>query len=363
MSTLVGIITTHRVHNCGSFLQAYALQVVIKQLGCRSEYIDYVPNGGQTINRYDAPVHFRNIMHFLIRDIWHRRWDLAKNDLELLRWDWMLRKKLNLTCKTYTTLDDLSASCPKYDYYMVGSDQVWNERFMQNDSAYMLSFAPKGSKRVSYASSVANLHWTNKFEECVREFLSTFYKISCRERANASLIGEILKKEVVAVLDPVMLLSAEEWLHLLDIERFKSNKGGYILFFMLNYMQDIHQSALSVLDEAMCENPELVVWSDKAIFGRDSRIVEMDTPSSFVNTIKNACLVISDSFHAVTFSLLFNVPVIRVDTKRDTDVRIEDLCQRVATLKGNYYHLDNAKMKAERDASYTFLRGALGLKK
>lgn len=360
MSTSVGIITTHRVHNCGSFLQAYALQVVIKRLGCRSEYIDYAPKSeGQTINRYDVPVRFCNIMHFLIRDIWHRRWNLAKNDLKLLRWDWMLRTKLNLTCKTYTTLDDLTAFCPEYDRYMVGSDQVWNERFMQNDSAYMLSFAPEGRKKISYASSVANIHWTNKFEECVREFLSTFYKISCREKINACLLGEVLKKKVVAVLDPVMLLEPKEWSQLLGIEDSKSDERGYILFLLYNYMHDIHQLALSVLDEAIRENPKLVVWSNRYISGRDSHIVEMDTPPSFVKIIRNADLVISDSFHAVAFSLLFNVPVMRVDAKSDTDVRIEDLCQRVATQDGKVYTLDKEKFEAERTFSYTFLREAL----
>ena len=359
MHTSVGIITTHRVHNCGSFLQAYALQTAIKQWGYRIKFIDYVPyRRGSSINRFDAPVLLSHILHYLIRDILHRRWALVIDDIKLLRWNWMLRTKLYLTRKTFTSIDSLSVFCPKCDIYVVGSDQVWNERFMHNDSAYMLSFAPEGSRKFSYASSVANVQWSNDFKDLIRKHLTSFDKISCREKVNAHTLSLLINKEVSAVLDPVMLLSADDWLRLLNIKT-SNYEGGYILFFTYNYMQDIHQLSLSVLDEAIRDNPGKAVWSYKAIHGRNIRIVEMDTPATFVNTIKNAHLVISDSFHAIAFSLLFNVPVMRVDTNGKSDVRIEDLCQRVATFDGSLYRLDSKKMKEELAYSRHFLHEAL----
>lgn len=360
MGASVGIITTHRVHNCGSFLQAYALQVALKQMGFSSEYIDYIPvKKEQSINRFDAPVRFQTIMHLLLRDIWHRRWAFLRDDFKLLHWECLLNLKLSLSRRTFMSFEDLSTSCPKYDYYMVGSDQVWNERFMQNDAAFMLAFAPKGSKKISYASSIANTNWTNRFVESAVEHLTSFKKISCRERANAEAIARLIEREVTAVLDPVMLLSTDMWLRLLRIEKTKSRKSGYIFFFMLGYMQDVHQMALSVLDDAASENPELTVWSNIAVSGIDARIIEINTPSSFVKIISNANLVISDSFHAVAFSLLFNVPIMRVDAKSSTDVRIEDLCQRITFLRDNKYCLDVDKLEKERAVSLAFLRESL----
>lgn len=360
MNGSTGILTTHRVHNCGSFLQAYALQVTLKRMGYKSEYIDYIPTAkGQSLNRYDAPVRFRTIIRYLARDVWHRRWKFVQDDIKLLRWEWMLRSKLNISRRTYATLDDLVNNCPVYDRYIVGSDQVWNERFTKNDTAFMLSFAPVRSRKISYASSVGNTHWESKFEENVKKHLSSFYKISCRERANSHTIGELLKKEVASVLDPVLLLTPDIWLHLLRIKESKSKYDSYIFFFMLDYMQDIRQQALSVLKDATHNNSESVVWSNKTIPEIDARIVEIDTPSSFVKTIQNARLVISDSFHAIAFSLLFNVPVMRVDTQGKTDVRIDDLCQRIAFSEGNTYCLDNDKYEKEKAASLSFLRDAL----
>lgn len=358
MRKSVGIITTHRTYNFGSFLQAYALQHILELLGYDCEYIDYIPFSSQTLSRYDAPVYSRYIWHCFLRDILHGRWRLVLEDIAKFRWEKMIRKRLHLTNHIFSTIDELTNNCPQYDYYIVGSDQVWNEKFSNNDPAFFLSFAPNWGRKISYASSIANKHWSDSFRHSIKKNLVSFHSISCREEVNAKELEKELKRKVTAVLDPVLLLSAKEWQCLTGLES-TGHKRPIIFFFFLDYMQDFRSEALSILDDTVRHNPALSVISNIPLPREYARTIEFTTPEAFLKTVNDSQLLISDSFHAITFALLFNSSVIRVDTKKkERDVRIDDLCHRIAIENDNIYVLDHEKLVAEKNKSLNYLRQA-----
>lgn len=144
----VGIITMHRVLNCGSALQAYALQEVINQMGFNVEIIDYIyPNS------YHKSLIKRKPASFLYRLI-----DTTYtwvNKLFIARLFKPFRNRfLKLSKKKYKDIKSLRSDPPKYDYYIAGSDQIWNPKYVGIDTNFFLGFI-ESNEKFSYASSLS----------------------------------------------------------------------------------------------------------------------------------------------------------------------------------------------------------------
>lgn len=127
---------------------------------------------------------------------------------------------------------------------IAGSDQLWNPTYLKGDSAFMLSFAP-GIPKMSIASSFAVSELPPEFIEKYRKHLSSFSAISVRENSGVRIIRETLSLNVDSrvVLDPTLLLSADEWMDSLKITRAKSPER-YILMYLLSYALDPYPAAL-----------------------------------------------------------------------------------------------------------------------
>lgn len=349
----VGILTMHRVHNCGSYLQAYALQQAIETMGCDCEIIDYLyPNEqhGQNFNYY--PITFRNSVHHIWHNIFHGRWKLVQKQVHEMRWAMMLNKKLELSPKSYATADELVSNPPQYDVYVLGSDQVLNERFTRNDQTFLMSFVPEGKKSVSYASSAPNVQFSEIYQEQMKALMSRYSAISTRERESAKVIGEMLNRDVDSHVDPVFLLSKEEWEQKL---RFKQKSGGYVLYYVLNYMGDIAREAIDMLMKDIAEGRRVhanIPLGEQ----RYERLKEM-FPCEFVKTIANAEYVVTDSFHATAIALLFNVPVMPIVANSAQDIRISDIDKRLGEpdAKG-FMHSQESKIREEREKAICYLR-------
>ena len=251
-----------------------------------------------------------------------------------------------------------------FDYFVTGSDQVWNFTFKLDNDTMFLNFTQSPHK-ISYAASIGMRELSKEEIEYTSKSLSSFKAISVRENDAKDLIQPLVDKPVEVVLDPTLMLTADEWDKVIKKPKF-IKKEKFILQYVLG-----SDSRL----------PSTAEWTEICGNNKPPRIVDIRNenseeyycgPAEFVWMIKNSEFVVTDSFHAVVFSLLYHKPVLvlQAGTSRlDMNGRFETLCQKLnisfETLTSkekfrtvNYGEIET-RLQAERSASLRFLEEAL----
>lgn len=297
----IGIITYHHYYNFGTMLQALALQEKVEQLGYRAELIDFKQDN--SLSRYEMiklrikrmPVYIKERKKYrVLAD--SREKIKEKNEL----FEQFYKTYLHVGKKKYTTTQQLMENPPVYDGYIVGSDQTWNPFVAHSPEAFFLPFVENKSKKGSYGPSLAVKSLSDEKEKEYRKKLSSFSFLSCREQDGAQLLSRITQKEVKCVLDPTLLLSAEEWEKYCEYE---IPKEPYILVYFLGEKSE-HRRAVEKIQK-------LTNWK---IVSLPAAYIEMENkdyekvwggPKEFLSLIRGAALICTDSFHGTMFSINF----------------------------------------------------------
>lgn len=299
----IGIITMHKVLNFGSALQAYALQHKVSELGYDCELIDYI---------FPRPIKNKITISFLLNELFI----FVRN--ALIGFPTFRRKRrfakfytsyYCLSAKLYDQ-DNIAVQPPLYDLYMSGSDQVWSPRFIEDDTNFMLTFAPDGSRLVSYASSFATDSIPEQFRQTYKDALSRYESITVREEFGCSIVKDLVNRDSKAVCDPTLLLTKEEWNNVADASESKE-KEPYILVYMLYYMYNPYPEVDSIVDAIQKELGYRVIYLNGRMqdFRKPNSKLNKDSgPCEYLNLIRNAKFVITTSFHGVAFSSIFGVP-------------------------------------------------------
>jgi hypothetical protein len=294
-------ITCHDVYNHGASLQAYALQTYLESIGHTVEIIDYKPD---YLSRHyqlwsiDNPIYDKPIIKqlYLVAKLPVRLLALKRKRL----FDIFTKRYLKLTTKRYHSSEELKRNPPQADVYIAGSDQIWNTLFPNGrDAAFYLDFAPKASKRISYAASFATEDVVGEYKPFVRRMLQNFDVISIRERYSLPLLKSLGRDDGVAVCDPVFLLSREQW------ESFLPSKDDISHRYLLVY--DTEGSVeLSEIARRIAKEMGLKIYNVSA-FRRSYADEDFwaSSPLDFVCLVRDASYVVSNSFHATAFSLIF----------------------------------------------------------
>lgn len=290
MKTLT--ITLHNTDNCGSSLQAFALQHFLITHGIDNEIIDYVPaytqNNGSPFKTFVRNIVFRK--SYLLR----RK-----------KFQNFINKNLKLTKKRYKTYHELEINPPQADIYITGSDQLWNNSYAcGNDPAFYLGFVNKENiNKISYAVSIGKSHIKESDLELVKEYGKNFKWISLREKINVGHVQKVVNKvPVVHVCDPVLLNDAREYD---KIKKIRIIKDKYILVYVA---QAIDKLELNRIVKEIAKNGNLkivFIGTYRSKCDCDFHIKDMD-PGDFLSLIYNAEYIISNSFHATIFSLIYN---------------------------------------------------------
>ena len=298
----INTITCHDVYNLGASLQAYALQHYLESQGHNVHIIDYKPD---YLSRHFKLLAVSNSIYDkpLIKQLYL----LAKLPGRLLAlkrkkvFDAYTAKYLKLT-KRYNSYDALKSDPPYADCYIAGSDQIWNTLFQNGrDAAFYLDFGPADVKRISYAASFATPSIVPEFKDFVVNKLKKIDAISVREKISLQLLNELGREDGVAVCDPVFLLSREEWNTVSDGTLDKDVlKEKYLLVYLTDNSPLIERIAQKIK-----QNTGWKIYSVGATKARCSDMSFKNAgPLEFVQFIKNAQFVISNSFHATAFSLI-----------------------------------------------------------
>ncbi len=293
-------IVTMIGNNYGNRLQNFAVQEIYKRFGLQPETIK-------------NPIRYRAIIKNILRDriLNDRTTQFHVFDKKYIQWS------------RYSFQDDYSLA---YDYYSIGSDQVWNtnwyERTPSRKDNYLLTFA-KPSQRLCMSPSFGIAKLPDCWKMHFKDQLSLFPKLSVRELSGARIIKELTGKDAEVLIDPTLMLEKEKWFEIAKAPVKINTKDPYILTYFLGdtnpeaekRISDIRKS--EKLNVISLMSPEM----KKQPIG----------PSEFIYLIANAKIVITDSFHACVFSFLFSKPFLvysRLGNDNDMDSRISTLCEK-----------------------------------
>lgn len=303
-------ITCHDVYNYGAALQAYALQQYLLSKGHEVEIIDYKPdylslqykfwNVPKSSHYYDRAMK-SNLFRFLLCCYFApKRYATFGRKRKFDNF-----KKNNLRCtKRYENYQQLVNCPPQADAYIAGSDQIWNCALPNGkDPSFFLQFGSEKVCRISYAASFSIPEIIDEYIKQIKEWLNSFYAISVRERTGVDILNK-LGVDGIEVVDPVFLLSRDDWSVFSGPKKMVDKK--YILVYDL-YLND---NRLRTEAERLSAEHELAIVSVDAYFKCPyaHKNISSAGPKEFVNLIENADYVITNSFHATAFSVIFNKP-------------------------------------------------------
>ena len=269
----IGIVTIIGDYNYGNRLQNYALYVVLKSLNYDVE----------TINFKYMNYNLKNRIKLVIRDIvvffGLGRYSRNKKFREF-------NKMIPFSKKIY---NNTRINTYKYDYFVCGSDQVWNYHFNEFGDNTLLKFSRK-EKNIAYAASYGVNSIPKEYEEIYISGLKNFKNISLRELDGQELTEKLIGKKYPVVLDPTLLLSKEEWDLLV---KTKIIKKKYILVYVLG-------DKLKNIERLFGNDYDIIYMND-----RNNKDIYSCGPNEFLGLIKNADFIITDSYHACIFSIIF----------------------------------------------------------
>lgn len=306
----LGLVLAYKGVNYGMLLQAYATQRVLESLNYETEIIDYTRVGFKHI-RFTPwlPVYFatevikkhKNKKNKLILDEFHQK---NIKERKIVSNAFIEKNLLNrVKCQGIEELEQHTKAT--YNGVLIGSDQIWPP-----DAAFgnftTLRFVPDSMNKVSYATSLG----VSKYPYYCRSSAANFWKrmnhISVREEQGKNIIKSICDVPVKVVVDPTYLLSKEKWEELIPVKRIIKEK--YILCYFLGNTSEHKKLArdfadkygiklVSILSTESVSSMD-VSYADEIITGRG--------PEDFINLVRGAEYIMTDSFHGLAFSVINN---------------------------------------------------------
>lgn len=350
----VGIVTIIDKNNYGNRLQNYALSYY-----CNKKYnCDMTTLLNENFSNERNMFFFRMLKNFFRRNIVNN-YDRQKRFIEFDKNIKFSDKKINCFSKL-----------KKYDYLIVGSDQVWNPLFRRLRDVDVLKNID-GNKRISYAASFGIKEIPKKYNKKIEKEIGKFKAISVREDRGKEIIEKLTGRSDIEVLvDPTMLLTDKEWDKVSKKPKMLNSEKFILNYFLGELSEERKKEIEKVAKENNCEIIN--------ILDKNSPFYECG-PSEFLYLEKNAFLICTDSFHSSVFAILYNRPFVIFDREQkgvaSMNSRLETLISKFnlknRKYNGNYITKENMQhdyteaykiLEKERKKSESFLKKALNIK-
>lgn len=383
------IVSCYFKNNYGSMLQAYATHMALDKLGYSNETID--------ISGFNHEIKRAKIKYFvkssLTSDIFLSKKGMAKNVLikmfsknEYASRSKIREKKFDEFSKSYfrlspqyTSKTELGAKCTEnYSAVVVGSDQLWLPGNIAADY-YTLNFVPDTINTIAYATSFGQSTLPNDSAQKAKVFLKKIRHIGVREESGQKLVKELSGRNVPVVCDPTILFTGNEWLSIQQQEPIVA--GKYILCYFLGNNPPHRKFARRLKEKTGCKIVALThldefVKSDEGY--ADETPYDVD-PADFLNLIRNAEYVCTDSFHCSVFSILYKRQfftfrrytrntIQSTNSRMDTLFNMEGISDRMMTGNENIqnclkietdFDVVHKNLEEIRKKSYDYLKNAL----
>lgn len=302
----IGILTFQypENRNFGAILQTYAHLALIKKINKYVEIIDYIPND-------------------------YKNMSLKIKLLTKLESKWF--KEFSDKFLKISNFESLENEDKKCDIFIVGSDQVWRTKWLQEKvKHYFFDFVDENKKKIAYAASFGVDFWEGdkKLTEEIKPLIKRFDAISVREESGVNICKDIFGIDnAVCVLDPTLMISKEDYQPILDDWKDKSHlKEKYIAHMLLDDDEKLRRESQNIANYLKADI-NYIKGRYKKIFWKS--YFAYNKVSQWLTYLKDAELVITDSFHCTVFSLIFHKKFIVVANPKRGIARLETLLGKV----------------------------------
>ncbi|MGL5435344.1 MAG: polysaccharide pyruvyl transferase family protein [Lachnospiraceae bacterium] len=360
----VAILACYDKYNYGSLLQAYATQKILDDMKIPSEMIciDQI----EDIKKNKRKYYLKQITNipFLKAKLGMVKLKISnklfKNErtknIQLRNQEFKQFQNNFRISKPFLSFQELTSAADQYSAFLVGSDQLWLPVNIEADY-YTMNFVPDHVHKISFSTSFGVSSVPLKFQDRYRQFLSRIDYLSTREEAGQKIIKELTDRNAKVVCDPTLLFDQEEWLTLQKEEPIIKDK--YILCYFLGNNIQHRQFAERLKKEtgykivSLNHLDEYVKYSDQFA---DIAPYDID-PSDFINLIRHAAYICTDSFHGSVFSLInqkkfFTFRRYSDKEKVSTNSRIQSLLQRVRLEDRLLYGNEDVVSLYEKEIDY-----------
>lgn len=288
------IITVHNSENCGSFLQAYAMQFILQKNGFDTAFLYRSTKG----TSHDGFACLKSIVNYLI----HFNVRAALDRLG--QW----RRYESVQKKYFKEIREEGEFVKSTDVFILGSDTIWNfdESYFFATAKRLLGIPFRGKHIITYAASVGNTSKT-RFEEVVADNggLSHIQKFLVRDMHTKEILRDTANIEAEIVCDPTLLMRAEDYDSLRVTKTI--NEPYLLIYFFCKIPNDIVQG---IKDYAFKNKLKVVSLMSR----RDwCDIFVPSSPSNMISWYYNASVVVTNTFHGCAFSLLYQKPFAAYD--------------------------------------------------
>ena len=208
--------------------------------------------------------------------------------------------------------------------------------------------------------------------EKIKPYLQRFNHISCRERKAAERLTNLLQRKVDNVLDPTLLLEADEWNSLIEEKSY--NNCGYILYYSLNSYSKVKKDLKYLSSLSSHLDLKILVLTPLIPCVKDHNIYNIIDagPLDFIKLLKNSYYVVTDSYHGMLFSINFKKNFYLLNQSGDHGVRANDVLSSLNLLSRSIDSIEKIDLKSIinyetafqalnilRDKSIRYLKNAL----
>ncbi|MBA5850027.1 polysaccharide pyruvyl transferase family protein [Clostridium sp. cel8] len=378
----VAILTINDYNNYGNRLQNYATQEVLKdlELSVKTIVTNVECEKKNDYNKSDI-LHkmykLKNMPPKLVYEkIKNKAFNIIyKNNIQVSKQKRLERFKKftnDNICETkyYISQSNIPKTLKdEFDYFVVGSDQVWNPTFRYGSSIDFLTFAPP-CKRIAYAPSFGIDKIPSKYINDYAKWLSQMHRLSVREESGARIIKDLTNREAQVLIDPTLMLSKEKWLSISKKDKFKPKYKYLLTYFLGDVSQEIKKKIKKI-----AKRNNLLIVNLASI--RDLKRYQAG-PSEFIDYINSASVLFTDSFHGCVFSILLGTAFVvferegklsnmnsRIDTLLKTfklqNRKSNNILSDEQIFEANYDHITSI-LEVERKKSLDYLKEALNIK-
>lgn len=356
----IGIITFHRSYNYGSALQAYALEKLLRSQGYDAKIIDFImPWDFEQYRLFRTKIYLKSPKSFMADIVFFFRNYKRKKAFETF-----VQKNMVLTDRQYTDVSQMKELNDEFDAFICGSDQIWNFDCTNGiEPAYFLEFANSDKIKISYAPSIAQLQFNVEISAKLRSYLSSFNAISVREGGTIPTIRAVAPQNIKVTVDPTILLDQSDYLSLVK----PGDSISYVFVYMLEENRELLEYARRVA-EMYSLHTIYLTKKTRRIF-KNAKNVYGASPNEFLGYINGAKYIITNSFHATVFSILFEKQFCTFRTEKSY-IRMVELLNMVGLDDRIYsekfildkeinFHSAKEKLTILRMDSLRFLQKAL----
>ena len=357
-----GLCVRYDCDNFGSMLQIYATQKAINDAGWDYEIIRYDKRTPlfyiQNISRIFNPFFMKGKIATFEKNQTLKKYPEAyQGDNTRRKCFAEYRKKyIGPYSEFYRGYENLAAGAENYDAVIVGSDQLWTPAGIKS-KFYNLLFVPDHIKKISFATSFGVSHVPDNQKKMTAEYLRRIDYISVRETRGAEIVKELTGRDAVVALDPTLLFTGDEWKSIFPEEKIID--GPYIFAYFLGENPE-HREAVNQLRESTGLKVVTVPFMDQFVkndleFG-DEALYHVG-PVDFLNLIRGAEYICTDSFHGSVFSILSHKAFItfnrtQSDDKASRNSRIDSLFDLLKIDGHRYLHEMKIEESIQNDIDY-----------